>query len=234
MRPFLVTFGQCILLGRATTSTDRCGFLYLAFAPPQNTTFANNILYTRIDKWSYNILFIRQDPFLLKRSDQKAQIHKCVVWSPKLKNNFGFHIGKPYIIRRPFKILDEATIEAKTSNGLCIIIGWSIWKTKLFLNSGDQTTHFCRCTFFSDHFNENLPSLIFITRVGLFFKDHACFFAIPVCRLYDKYNMLLNYTRSTTLKGLLYMESCFTVRFRSKNDPLVHLAKLPGNSQTAS
>ena len=42
------------------TSTDRCGFLYLAFAPPQNTTFANNILYTRIDKWSHYRIMIEQ------------------------------------------------------------------------------------------------------------------------------------------------------------------------------
>ena len=38
----------------------------------------------------YNIN-IRSDPFMQKRSDRKWHVNKCVVWSPKIKSNFGFN-----------------------------------------------------------------------------------------------------------------------------------------------
>ena len=54
--------------------------------------------------------------YLLKWSDQKAQLHKwhkCVVQFVELKNNFCFQIGQPIILPWPFEFLAEATMKAK-------------------------------------------------------------------------------------------------------------------------
>ena len=40
-------------------------------------------------------------------------VHKSVVWSPELENNFGFQISQHIIMQTPFEILVEATMEAK-------------------------------------------------------------------------------------------------------------------------
>ena len=47
-----------------------------------------------------------------------------------------------------------------------LAVCWPIWKPRLFLGSGDQITHLCRCTFWSDHFFQIGSSLIF-TAVNL-------------------------------------------------------------------
>ena len=82
-------------------------------------------LYTSMYSIQYIVLYvivhIREEAFLSKWSDQKVHLHKCVVWSPGLKNNFGFQIGQPIILHRPFKDLAEATIEAKIEG--CPIFG---------------------------------------------------------------------------------------------------------------
>ena len=74
-----------------------------------------------------------------------------VIWWKIQENwptfNFGLFSGRSLNFKRPL-------------HNVCMVDQSK--KRKLFLCSGDQTTHLCRWTFWSDHFNKYRPSLDYL------------------------------------------------------------------------